>query len=164
MFASGEKTDETAPETEPPPSGWASDEKERVDLSRAARGAGSPVDGHRVRTDESTTSHDLNADDADQYADDTDERTDDADDHSDDVNGRDERDEDLDPDKSIYVPGKHPLITPADDAEARCDADIPAQDRDADDADSDRYFDEPYADPGGGGLTHKSLGVWRSSQ
>jgi hypothetical protein len=163
MFASGEKTDETAPGTEPPRSGWASDEKERIVLSRAARGAGSHVDGAHVDTHESTTGPDPNADGTDHLADNAGDHSDDADlDFDADFDA--DLDLDLDLVKYVYVHGNQPQVPPADDADVDCDTDIPAPDLDVDDTDSERYVDEPDAEPGRGGPTDKSVGVSRSSQ
>jgi hypothetical protein len=155
----------TAQGTEPPTGDWASVEEERIDLGRAARGAGSPVNGPLVDTDESTTGHDPNADDADEHADDADEHADDADEHADDADEHaDEHAADLDPDESIRAPGKHELDPAADEVDAGHDADVPAPDLDADDADFVRDVDVPDADPVPGDLNHRPDGVRRSSR
>jgi hypothetical protein len=172
---SGEKTNETAPGTEPP-----SAEEAHIDLSRAARGAGPPVVGRNVGTDESNIALDLDpSDDADnQYADDADERVDDGgelvDDGGEHIDGGGEHVDDggelvdeLDRDRFIRAAGKPQLRPASDEVDANRGVDVPAPGLRVDDADTEGDGDLPDADPDGPaprGLTGKPNGIRRSSQ
>src|SRR5262249_26735245 len=140
---SGEKN-EAVRGTEPPSGDPAPVQEERIDLGRAARGAGSPVNRHYAGNDESTADHNPDADDANEHADDANEHADDANEHADDADEHaddadehaddaDEPTDDLDPDYLIHAPGKYELYLAADDHAAERDADVPAQDLQADD-------------------------------
>jgi hypothetical protein len=152
---SGE-TNEAAPGTESPLGDSASVEEKRIDLSRAARGAGSPVDGHYdAGNDESDAGHDPNADDADEHAD---EHPDVDDEHV------DEQTDDFDPGYSIHALGKSKLDPAADDDADLRHADVPAHALESDGDGSGRDVDEPSADRAsacGGRRTDKPDGFWR---
>jgi len=152
------RNDETAPGTELPTGDRASVEEERIDLGRAARGAGSPVSGPLVGTDDFNTGHHLNAADADEQSDDADEHAADADEHCDDA---DEHFADLVPDEFLRVPGNPELDPAAADIDAGRDADVRARDLEPDNANLVR--DIPGADPAPGDLTHRPDSVRRSS-
>jgi hypothetical protein len=119
-------------------------EKKGVDLSRAARGAGSPVHGRRGDDDdEPAAGHDHDADHADAYA----HAEQHADERSDDDDTNAERWwAGLDGGESIRNQRKHGLGTGAEVDAGVC-ADVPAADFTTGDLESVRNLDGPYADP-----------------